>query len=383
MTISVITKDFSNVVGLAAKVVKPKAVLPILTTVHIETNDECTKIFVTGNSLELAYAETMDCKPEANAKPINVCVNAKTLVDLLASVEGQTVEMNVSAGKLEISSGGSKSKIATMSPDDFPLLPKEDKSKGEFNIPIANLKSALKITGESISDDESRGALTMVNYLSSKGEASFDSADGYQLSRFMLKSDSDQSILFPPKFLSIVANLPSNTVRISRSITGGILARSDNDKVLVFTESMNENFPNVNQIIGELVDKTITHRLDFKIELRPLMSALRRVLIFNFDKVKRSMGMIISLEITDNGSVAKISSREGLDGQTETVLPCEITNSTNSSVAIDPSRLIGQLKGLDESNVVRIWQTREYSAVGIEVVGRDDILHVIMPMNLE
>ena len=187
---SVETGKFQAALAIVSKALG-KSTLPVLTTIHIEAQEDA--IALTATDLETSNRIST---PADIAKSWSACAPGSTLTSLAAAAPGQEVDLTweEESATLHVRSLGTKAKLKSLAADEFPHA-KASKTQKMGILPAAELRNALKRVLIAASADESRPALCTVQLALINERFYLAAADGFRLAAYHL----DYEIIFPSK----------------------------------------------------------------------------------------------------------------------------------------------------------------------------------------
>ena len=115
MRLNVDRQAFAAALGQAAKYVKPRTTIPVLSTVLLRTGDG--EIEVAATDLDRLFRATIEARVEAEGA---IAANASLLAGFVRGAVGTDVELALTGSLLEVRSGHARGRIPTFAADDFP-----------------------------------------------------------------------------------------------------------------------------------------------------------------------------------------------------------------------------------------------------------------------
>ena len=204
-------------------------------------------------------------------------IPAKQAAEIARLLPGDTVDVEVVGNdKIEIRSGGAYFKLAGMSPDGFPGIPKVEGRHLEIGGDV--LGRMIDGVAFSVSSDDSRYGLNgaLLETIADEDGATIRlaSTDGHRLSmvdgRAGVCDDADgPGVLISRSGLSAIRKICGDgSVKITIGEGGGLF---ESDGVVVFARFLEGEFPGYRQVIPKSHSRTVT------VGRVALMQALRRV----------------------------------------------------------------------------------------------------------
>jgi DNA polymerase-3 subunit beta len=349
-------------------VVSPRSTLPILSNFLFETDGVKLKL----SSTDLEVGVTCSIKGEV-LKEGSITVPAKRFGDIIRELPNdENIEIKSDDNnQISIKCGKSHFVLMGLPKSDYPVLPGFPEEKN-FKIAKSILKTMLRRTSFSASNDETRYVLNGVCLIVADGKLQFVATDGRRLS-FIARDGLDKKLQFK-------AIIPSKAVtEIQRILTA---EEKDEDVVIGITENqvacrigsvtiisrlIEGTFPNYEQVIPK------KHDVQIKVGVKETLSAVRQMSLLTSDKAS-------SVRFLFAKNLLKISaSSQGL-GSGEVELDIEYAGP-NLEIAFNPLFLIDILKNVDE-NAVFFELTTALNPALVTPVSDKQYLCVVMPMRV-
>ncbi len=349
-------------IQVVGNIVSPRATLPILSNMLLETNGELLRMNTTdldiGISCELAVHSF-----EQGA----ITIPAKRFSDIIKELpSGDVVIMARKNNQIEIEGINCRFKLNGLPKEEFPKFP-EFKDKDAITIKQADLKEMIRLTSFAVSYEESRYVLNGILLEISGDKALMVATDGRRLAKMEKKlvvaSHKDMHMIIPIKAINeINRNLKDHGDCIITSGTNQVLFNIDG--VLIATRIIEGEFPNYKQVIPKEASAKAT------MKTQDLLAAIRRANLLStpdFQAIKFELfkdKLVISKSTPDVGE-----SREEVNieyGQQELM------------VGFNPQFFIDVLKNINEE------------VIPVEFLGPDkpcvlrikDYLYLALPMRL-
>lgn len=253
-----------------SKGMSSRSTLPILSGIHLETQDG-SLIFRT-TDLEVSIQHAVPALIEEEGATV---VPGKLFVDIIKSLPDAAVTLIQTNDDLTVTCQDSVFSIHTLNPSDFPLFPQID-SKLAGTIPTDIFSSMVKKVIKAVSKDESRAILTGILIKIEKDLLQMVATDSYRLaiSKKTIETpvEEDVKLIVPGDILDEIRRLSTN----QKTIT---ISDSENQIIFVFgttkfvTRKIEGSYPNYEAIIPN--EKSITA----VIETPLLLDAVKRVSI--------------------------------------------------------------------------------------------------------
>lgn len=375
MIVSVLQENLAKGLSIVSKAVENRPTLPVLSNVLVETED--TRLKLAATNLEMSITCWIGAKIERAG---SITLPAKTFAELVSNLSPGQVDLNLDmpTHTVHVRCGTTKSNIKGVDADEYPPI-----SHGEnpdLLISGKILKEMINQTVFAAAKDDNRPILTGV-YMQLDGNViTMAAADGYRLA---VRTGEIEESFVPSVEMVIPARALSEVARIISDDDGevGISLPQKRDiitfhlsNVDVSSQLLEGKFPDFGNIIPRsYVTQTFMYTTD-------LLRACLRAEIFARDSafsakfyVKPPKGPSEPGEVMVVGRSAERGDNEGMLDASVEGEPLDI--SFNIKYLIEVLRVIG------EERVV--FQSGGAAQPGvIRPEGRDDFIHVIMPMSV-
>ena len=370
MNVSVMQENLARGLGIVGRAVSARATLPVLANVLLKTENAGLKL--TATNLEIGITCWVPGKVTDEGE---ITVPAKLLADLVSSLPNQRIDLLYSAKDrtLKVNCGGSKSSIKGIEADEFPVVA----AIGDTPATSADSRALRDALGEVVfaaASDESRPILTGVLTRLAGDTMTLAAADNYRIAVRSLTLatpvNPEMTIVVPARsYAELMRILPDAETSIEITVT------PNKSQVLFHVEGIDlvsrlieGQFPNYEPIIPT------EHTSRAVIDREAFLAGARRASIFardsaNIVKVElggeAGEGISITAHAADVGDAAD-ALEATLEGQATTI-------AFNARYLID---VLANL-GADEAAL----ELSGPLAPGvIKGVGKDDYVHVIMPV---
>jgi DNA polymerase-3 subunit beta len=375
MKVSCLQENLSRGLSLVTRAVAPRSTLPVLGNVLVAT--ESGRLRLSATNLELGITCWIGAKIEAEG---STTVPARTFADLVSALPNDRVDMelNVRSQSLNVHCGQSNNDIKCIDAQEFPPLPPSD-LESDLMLNVADLREMIGQVVFAASTDDARPVLTGVLVEINAGEMTMAAADGFRLSvrTAHLSSPSAGPIraIIPGRALSELSRVVSDgdeTVSMTLPPNRGqVIFRAKN--VELVSQLIEGTFPDFQGVVPtSYTTRTI-------LPTQALLKACKAADIF-----AREAAHSARIRITPKGEMepgtVEVSATAAQTGSNETVVDATVEGAP-IEIAFNVRYLLDVLGVVDTPNVAL--ETSGASAPGvIRPVGRDDFLHVIMPMHL-
>ena len=374
MKLTCLQENLAKGLSIVGKAVSTRSTLPVLGNVLLATEDSRLKLAAT--NLELGITCWIGAHVEEEGA---ITVPARTLIDMVNALLADQVsmELNLRSRTLHLACGRSEANIKGIDAQEFPLIPRADPDG--MKMPPDLLREMINKTAFAAAIDESRPILTGV-FVELDGERiTMAAADGFRLS--VSYADLEMPVE-EPRVLIIPANSLKELYRISGEQKDPVsltLPAGRGQAIFKFgdielvSQMIDGAFPDYTQIIPSA---HLTRTLINTAELRAACKTA--------DIIAREAAHTARLrvypeeELTPAHMTVAATSAETGDNETEIDVlvegdPVEISFNV---------KYLNDVLGVIDTTQVALETTTDSSPGVVKPVGKDDFVHVIMPMQL-
>lgn len=329
MNFIVSSAALSRQLARVAGAIPSRSVLPIIENFLFEIEGE--NLTVSATNLETSMQTKVSI--ESRGKAMKIAVPAKILQDILKAMAEQPITFNIAEENfsIEIVSDNGKYKIAGEDGNDFPAIPKADKTQS-VQMPAGVLLKAISKTLFAASTDEDKAALNGMYFNLGENGITFVATDAHRLVRYRrvdVTVKQAANFIVPQKALTLLRS--SLDASDNRDI---VIKYNDNnaffqsENMLLVCRLIDQKYPDYENVIpADNPHKLFVTKTD-------LLGSLRRVNIFankSTHQVRFSLKdsvMEISSEDPDFANEAKENIRCHYDGE-------DIEIGFNASLLLD------------------------------------------------
>ena len=371
MNVSVMQENLARGLSMVSRAVSSRATLPVLANVLLRTEDSGLKL--TATNLEIGINCWVPGKVNAEGA---ITVPAKLITDLVASLPNQRIDLELSAKDrtLRLTCGGSRASIKGIDADEFPVVSAIG-DEPATTVPSRALREALNEVVFAAASDESRPILTGVLTKLSGDRMTLAAADNYRIAVRTLTTLSpvaeDLSIVVPARSYAELARvLPDADDPIEITVT------PNKSQVLFHIEGIDlvsrlieGQFPNYEPIIPS------SHSSRAVVDREAFLSGARRASIFARDSANI---VKIALGAEDGEGPVKITAHAADVGDNDDAIEGSLEGSP-TTIAFNARYLIEVLSNLGADEAA-LELSGPLAPGVIRGVGKDDYVHVIMPV---
>ncbi|MBN1318317.1 MAG: DNA polymerase III subunit beta [Anaerolineales bacterium] len=374
MKLTCLQENLAKGLGIVGKAVSTRSTLPVLANVLLATDNSRLKLAAT--NLELAITCWIGARIEEEGA---ITVPARTLVDMVNVFSSEQVDMdlNLRTNTLGLTCGRSEANIKGIDASEFPMIPQADPDGIKISPDI--FREMISKTAFAAATDESRPILTGVLVQFEDDRVTTAAADGFRLSvsRTTLKEPIGE-----PFTLIVPANSLKELFRISSeqkddiNLTipqgrGQVIFHMEN--VDLVSQLIDGVFPDYAQIIpGDYTTRTVVNTSEMR-------AACRAADIIAREAAHTTRIRIMPEDnLTPGHMIIAATSAETGDNETEIDA---LVEGEPIEVAFNVKYLTDVLNVIDTPQVA-VETISDASPGVIKPVGKDDFVHVIMPMHL-
>jgi DNA polymerase-3 subunit beta len=374
MKLTCLQENLAKGLGIVGKAVSTRSTLPVLANVLLATDNSRLKLAAT--NLELAITCWIGSRIEEEGA---ITVPARTLVDMVNVFSSEQVDMdlNLRTNTLGLTCGRSEANIKGIDASEFPMIPQADPDGIKISPDI--FREMISKTAFAAATDESRPILTGVLVQFEGDKVITAAADGFRLS---VSKTTLKEPIGEPFTLIVPANSLKELFRISSeqkddiNLTipegrGQVIFHMEN--VDLVSQLIDGVFPDYAQIIpGECRTRTVVNTSEMR-------AACRAADIIAREAAHTTRIRIMPEDnLTPGHMIIAATSAETGDNETEIDA---LVEGDPIEVAFNVKYLTDVL-GVIDTPQVAIETISDASPGVIKPVGKDDFVHVIMPMHL-
>jgi DNA polymerase-3 subunit beta len=371
MKVSCSQEDLSKGLAVVGRAVATRAVLPITNNVLIATEGSQLKLAAT--NLEIAITCWIGATIEEEG---TITIPARLVTDFVNSLPSGRIDMILSprSQSLELRCARYEAHVSGLDPADFPPIPKIAEGV-TVKVKAEELRMAINQVVFAAASEESRPVLTGVHAEFDGDQLTLAAADGFRLAVRKLSLDTpvDEkiSVIIPARSLAELNRLITDqqepvelTINPKKSQTVFRLRNAE-----MVSQLIQGTFPNYEQLIPQAYSTRAV------VKLSEFLMATRSASIF-----ARDGSGIVRLQIMPKDGKGKIAISARAEevgdnlGEVDAVVEGE-----EAKVAFNSKYLMDVLGVLTEEEVA-LEATTSSSPGVIRPVGKDNYIHVVMPM---
>jgi DNA polymerase-3 subunit beta len=373
MKLSVLQENLAHGLTTVARAVSPRSTLPVLANILVATEDG--RLRLTGTNLELGITCWIGAKVVEEGA---TTVPARTFVDLVNTLPADQVEMELTlrTQTLNVRAGAFDNNIKCIDAQEFPPMPPADLGEGVL-LEMQDLREMISQVAFAASTDDARPVLSGVLLEIDGAHLTLAAADGFRLSvrRADLSApvSSPLRAIVPARALAELARIASDEqVHMLLPPGRGQVIFRGRDIELV-SQLIEGAFPDYQGIIpSSHTNRTVISTAGF-------LKACKAADIFAREAAHSARLKIAPGSELEPGRV-EVTATAAETGSNEVIVDATVDGEP-IEIAFNVRFLVDVLSVINSPNVAL--ETSGPAAPGvIKPVGRDDFLHVVMPMHL-
>jgi DNA polymerase III subunit beta len=375
MRVSVLQENFHKGLGIVSRAIQSRPSLPILANVMLTTDD--ARLRLSATNLELGISAWIGAKVETGG---SITVPARTLQDLISTLPPERVDLDLDVRTLtlHLSCAGKSANIKGMDASDFPTMP-DFTPEQAIAIKARTFKEMVDQVVFSAAKEDNRPILTGVLMRFEGDVLTLAAADGYRLSvrttELEFNAGDREPLIVPSRTLQELSRVISDEddeLQIALPKGRGQIMFSLSNVVMV-SQLIEGKFPDYEAIIPRRYETSILAYTD------DLLAACRSSEVFAKDSANTARILIEpSGSPTVPGRVV-VAGQSQEKGDAQAPIDASIEGQA-IEVAFNIRYLIDVLSVIREEQVVL--ETSGPTSPGVvRPAGRDDFIHVIMPMS--
>ena len=375
MKVSCLQENIARGLSLVARAVATRSTLPVLGNVLLATDHGRLRLSAT--NLELGISCWIGAKVDEDGA---ITVPARTFVDLVNTLPNDTVSMDLAVRTLTLNvrCGAFNNDIKCIDAQDFPPFPSIEADSG-LPLNVEDLRQMISQVVLAASTDDARPVLTGVLIEITGNTMTLAAADGFRLSvrssQLGEKVPGTTKAIIPARALAELGRILSDgeeTVTMTLPPNRGqVIFRSKN--VELVSQLIDGTFPDYRSIIPTSFSTRSV------MSTSSLLKACKAADIFAREAAHSARLHISPGTQLEPGKV-EITATAAETGSNETVVDATVDGGA-IDIAFNVRFLVEVLNVIDTPNVAL--ETSSTSSPGvIKPVGREDFLHVVMPMHL-
>jgi len=377
MRVSVLQENLAKGLSIVSRAIQSRPTLPILANVMMSTDD--ARLQLSATNLELGISMWIGAKVEDDGA---ITIPARTFTELVGTLPPERVDMDLDVRTLTLGlrCAGKTANIKGMDATEFPLMPEFNPDRA-VAVPGAVFKEMSDQVVFAAAKEDNRPILTGILMRFEGDVMTLAAADGYRLSvrttelEFNTGEREMEPLIVPARTmqeLSKVITDDDDEVLIGLPEGRGQVMFSLKN-VLMVSQLIEGKFPDYEAIIPRRYETSILAYTD------DLLAACRSSEVFAKDSANTAKIMIQPGDGPNTPGQVVVAGKSQEKGDAEAPLDATIEGGA-VEIAFNIRYLIDVLNVIREEQVVL--ETGGPTSPGVvRPAGRDDFIHVIMPMS--
>lgn len=373
MEFTVSYASFTTAVSDINKIISSKSVIPILSGIKIEANENGIKL--TGSNSDIFIERTIPLlisgEKIVEIKEFgSVVVLSKYLNEIVKKLPNDIYIKLGRNDSITIKSGDIETKLNGFNANDYPKLPEVDRNN-KIEIPFGKLTEAIKQTAFAVSKSEAKPVLTGVKMEFKENKLICSATDSHRLARreVNIECATTESFVVPSTSLSELTHL--------KEVDSTIVGISYTENYIVFetgTSSLYSRliegiYPNIESLVPTESKATIT------MNTQALIEGIDRACVFSTEWKHNN----VQLEFMDDVTI-KISSNSTEVGKIEELQKIiHIEGQNDIQMSFDGRFVLDALKRIQVENVT-IRFDGLMKPIVIQPLNDSTCLHLISPV---
>lgn len=337
--------SFTTAVSDINKIISSKSVIPILSGIKIEANENGLKL--TGSNSDIFIERTIPLlisgEKVVEIKGVgSVVVLSKYLNEIVKKLPNDICIKSGSNDSITIKSGDIETKLNGFNANDYPKIPEMDR-ENNVEIPFGKLMEAIKQTVFAVSKSDAKPILTGVKMDFEENKFICTATDSHRLARreVHIQSEIKESFVVPSTSLSELMHL--------KEADSSIVGISYTDNYIVFGTTSSSLYSRLIEGIYPNTESLVPteSKTSMTMNTQSLIEGIDRACVFSTEWKHNN----VQLEIVDDATI-KISSNSTEVGMIEELQNIIHINGQNDiQMSFDGRFVLDALKRIQEENV--------------------------------
>ncbi|MEW5706631.1 MAG: DNA polymerase III subunit beta [Actinomycetota bacterium] len=358
--------DFNTAMQITQKAVSQKSLLPILSGILLNINEESIDLYST--DLEMSIKHNIACRIENRKDSSSFVIPARLTADIVKSLPDSKVSLNVDEknSNVKITCGQCEFEVKTMPAEDYPGFPTLQKDI-VIVVDGKKLSEAVKQVIKAASKDETRPILCGILLVIEKGRLRLVATDSYRLSireTAIGGKDVELKAIVPARCMDEVSRVCNNE-EVEVGLAKNQICFKTKSTTIV-SRLIEGNFPNYQQLLPDGCEVKV------KLNREGFINSLKRVSILAQNNTLVKIKIMSSSIQLMAASVDIGSAVEELEAQVD---------GEGMEIAFNPQFLVDGLNSISEEEVFIELNSPLRPGI-IRPVKTQDFIYLIMPIRL-
>ncbi len=375
MKVSCMQENLTKGLSIVSRAVASRSTLPVLGNILIATDQGRLKLAAT--NLELAVTCWIGAKIEQDGA---TTLPARVLSDFINSLPPGQIEMdlNIKTQTMHLKCARYDANIKGIDAQEFPIIPTSSDGK-KISVESSTLREMIEQVVFAAATDESRPVLTGVVVKADQDKVTFASADGFRLSvrtaTLSAPVAEPVGVIVPAKALQEVARVSGDQddpVEIAVTETKSqVMFKLTNTEIV--SQLIEGQFPDFTRIIPD------SHATRTVLTTSELQNAVKASSVFAREAMNTVRLQVAPANEMGGGKVT-ITATSAESG--DNVSDVDATVDGDAVEIAFNARYLADVLNVVRASQVALETTGSSSPGVVKIVGRDDFVHVIMPMHI-
>lgn len=377
MKVSVSQENLARGLSIVNRAIENRPTMPVLGNVLLEAEEARLRLSTVNATLGMDITCWIGAKVHT---PGAITLPARTFADLVSNLSPEQVDLTLDSPTqtVNLRCGGTRANIKGIDADEFPPVQRND--GGDLAMDGRVLKEMINQTVFAAATDDNRPILTGVQTRLEGNVITMTASDGYRLAVRTARLDQEFD---PPVQMVIPGRALVEVARIIGDEDSEVLISLPSDRAQVMFHTKNVDiasqlldgkFPDVTAIIPK------TYSTATVVATSDLLRACQRAEIFARDSAYTGRIYVKPPQAAGAPGEVMVVSRSAERGDNEGVLDASVEGES-LDISFNIRYLIDVLRVIHSENVVLESNGSTNPGV-IRPQGRDDFIHVIMPMSV-
>jgi DNA polymerase-3 subunit beta len=375
MKVTCLQENLAKGLGIVTRAVSPRNVLPVLGNVLLATEEGRLKLAATNLEIGITYWVGTKVEDEGS-----ITVPARTLLDFVNTLPNEKIHMTLDSRRqsLNLKCESFTSDIKGVDAQEFPVLPSAAVGEG-LSLNVVDLREMITQTTIAAATDDTRPVLTGVLVRLDGDQLTLAAADGFRLSMRNSKLSApvheSVSVIIPARALSELARLVGDQDDMVWMVlpTGRGQAVFRLKDAELSSSLIDGTFPDFQPIIPR------SYNTRAVVSTAQFLKACKAADIFA-RQASHSARITVTPGAESLPGKLQVNATAAETGAGETVIDATVEGPA-IEIAFNVKYLVDVLTVVNTPNVA-LETTGPASPGVVRPVGRDDFIHVIMPMHL-
>lgn len=358
-------KDISDALALVGHAVSSRAALPVLQSIRVEA--EGSQVILLACDGEM----WVERRVAANvSEPGAVCVNGKSISDLVSQLGGDSVGLETDSTSLFVRQDGSDWRFNALPAEEFPLTPPVD-PMSKLDLPMGKLREAIAGVSYAVADDGGRPVLSGMMFHYDGQVLVLVATDTHRLAVHRVAQEgmgSSINAVVPAKALRTIRDLPLSDEESVSIVFSDQRLMVDTGGATVVSQLLQGTFPAWERVVPTEFTRTWVFQRD------EMTSVVKRALLLARDSANRVRFQGLGDQIT-------LSARSEERGEAKEEVAA-VNKNGDVEIAFNARYVLDALNAMKSDGIRAELTEPSRPAVFRPVAGSDDQFCVIMPMAL-